>query len=298
MQIKTVFTIGDRDINEDAMVVDPQQNIFAVIDGATGLGGLPGSLASGLIKKALEKEAFSPLRDKIIEGNTDLRETTESSNKEQHLLEQIPKHERSSCGLAAIQIHKNEDGTAASMDWASAGDCMLFLQFKDQSIRQVTFDHIDRLDNEAIMLMQKEWDNYLNGISTIEDVSIEELKRKHQLFRKNVQELLQANRNKLNTPEGYGIIDGSHEAADFLEYGHIPLIAVNKILLLSDGLKLHSRRGSDQEETWLTTAKMAFEKGLDELEKYILQLEESDPACLFYPRLKQHDDKSGILIEL
>ncbi|AND42276.1 hypothetical protein [Cytobacillus oceanisediminis] len=73
---------------------------------------------------------------------------------------------------------------------------------------------------------------------------------------------------------------------------------MNKILWLSDGLKLHSHRDSDQEETWLTTAKVAFEKGLDDLEKNILKLEESDPACLFYPRLKQHDDKSGILIEL
>ncbi|WP_368297522.1 hypothetical protein [Cytobacillus firmus] len=66
---------------------------------------------------------------------------------------------------------------------------------------------------------------------------------------------LLANQNKPNTPEEYGIIDGAQEAADFLEYGHIPLLAVNKTLLLTDGLKLHSRRESDIEETLLTTAK-------------------------------------------
>lgn len=49
--------------------------------------------------------------------------------------------------------------------------------------------------------------------------SIEELQKNHQFFRENVQELLQANRNKLNTPEGYGIIDGSHEDADFRNMG-------------------------------------------------------------------------------
>jgi hypothetical protein len=77
---------------------------------------LPGSLASGLIKEALEKETHLLLKDMVLEGNIRLREATENANGGQPLFAQIPRHKRSSCGLAAIYIHKNEDGTATSMD--------------------------------------------------------------------------------------------------------------------------------------------------------------------------------------
>lgn len=113
---------------------------------------------------------------------------------------------------------------------------MLFLQFSDSSIRQITFDPIDRLDGAAISTIQKAWGDYLKKAPNIEDISIEEQKKMHNTFRENVQEMLQKNRNKLNTLEGYGIIDGEPQAEHYLEFEHIPLISVQKILLLSDGL--------------------------------------------------------------
>lgn len=250
MKISTVYQKGNRDINEDAIVVDTNKNIFAVIDGATGLGGLPGSLASGIIKESLEKDTPIEMKDKIIEGNIRLRAAAESNYGEQLSLEQIPKHKRSSCGLAAIKINKNPQGEASSIDFISAADCMLFLQFSDSSIRQITFDHIDKLDGVAISTIQKAWCDYLKIAPNIEDISIEKQKQMHNTFRENVQEMFQTNRNKLNTLEGYGIIDGDPPAEHYLEFGHIPLISVRKILLLSDGLKLHTHRESENQETW------------------------------------------------
>lgn len=38
--------------------------------------------------------------------------------------------------------------------------------------------------------------------------------------------------------------------------------------------------------------------GLNQLEKHINEIEESDPVCINYPRLKKHDDKTGIMIYL
>lgn len=295
MKICTVYTKGNREINEDAIVVDTDQNIFAVIDGATGLGGLPGSLASGIVKEYLEKNTSIPLIEKVKEGNKQLLAAAEKNIGTS--LDQIPKYKRSSCGLAAIQIHLDEEGKANSLDYVSAGDCMLFLEFKDGSIRQITYDHIDRFDTVAIQLMQNTWEKVLKEKS-IDSFSPEQLKEKQRELRGNVQHILQENRNKLNTIDGYGIIDGDHEAVKFFEYGRIPLISVNKILLLSDGLKIHTERTSTKQETWLTTAQSAFKSGLSELEKRIIKDEESDPACFYFPRLKQHDDKSGILIVL
>ncbi|MCM3244935.1 hypothetical protein M3598_19470 [Cytobacillus oceanisediminis] len=188
MKISTVYQKGNRDINEDAIVVDTNKNIFAVIDGATGLGGLPGSLASGIIKESLEKDTPIEMKDKIIEGNIRLRAAAESNYGEQLSLEQIPKHKRSSCGLAAIKINKNPQGEASSIDFISAADCMLFLQFSDSSIRQITFNHIDKLDGVAISTIQKAWCDYLKIAPNIEDISIEKQKQMHipleKMFRK------------------------------------------------------------------------------------------------------------------
>ncbi|USK38669.1 hypothetical protein LIS77_22725 [Cytobacillus firmus] len=59
----------------------------------------------------------------------------------QPLFAQIPRHKRSSYGLAAIHIHKNEDGTA-TLQWIrhQLVIACYFLQFKNHSIRQVTFN--------------------------------------------------------------------------------------------------------------------------------------------------------------
>lgn len=296
MKITTVYTKGKKKINEDAIVVNKKLGAFAVIDGATGLGGLSGSLASEIVKENLEKNHSLPLLQRVLEGNRQLRLVVEE--KVGVPLKEIPKYKRSSCGLAAIQIHKNSKGKAIAIDYVSAGDCMLFLQFNDNTIRQITYDHIERLDNMAITYMQKEWIQELKKIKDLDSIPEEKLIEKYQQLRRNIQELLQKNRNKLNTYEGYGIIDGDDDAGNYLEFGKIPLIFVKKILLLSDGLQLPSLSKVKSQETWLESAKIAFTSGIEELERYIIDLELSDPACIKYPRLSQSDDKSGILIEL
>lgn len=107
----------------------------------------------------------------------------------------------------------------------------------------------------------------------------------HEHFKSKILNFLQENRNNLNSLDGYGIIDGDDKAINFIEHGMIPFIAVNKILLLSDGLRLHSHREKRADSnTWLVSAKTAFSSGLDSLEKQLLTIENSDPACIYYPR--------------
>lgn len=299
MKINTVYRKGSREVNEDTIVVNEAEDIYAVIDGATGLGGLPGALASGIVGAELEKPAPLPLFEIMAEANKGLRLAVEKAYKDQGAalsLDQIPKHERSSCSVAAIKLHRNQAGKAISLEYVFAGDCMIFLQHKDSSIRQITYDHVDRLDEEAIAIMRSYWEKEFRT-RDIKATSIEELKRLHERFKSRIKNLLQNNRHKLNSPDGYGIIDGDEQAIGFMEYGRIPLIAVEGILLLSDGLKLHPHREEKTAtNTWLKAANMAFSSGLEELERHILEIEDSDPACIYYPRLKQHDDKSGILI--
>lgn len=54
MKINTVYKQGNRNINEDAYVVNEGAAIFAAIDGATGLEGVPGHVASGAVQKVLD----------------------------------------------------------------------------------------------------------------------------------------------------------------------------------------------------------------------------------------------------
>ena len=81
------------------------------------------------------------------EANQALKEETEHLTKIK--LDQVPKFERSTCGIAAIQLN-NEN----NLHYIASGDCMIFLEHKDGTIRSLTFDHLDRLDTKAIAAFQ------------------------------------------------------------------------------------------------------------------------------------------------
>jgi serine/threonine protein phosphatase PrpC len=288
--IDYIYKKGSRQQNEDAYVINRERGIFAAIDGATGLGGLSGDVAAKIVKDNLQKDSNTTLKEKVQAGNTQLRNKTEQLTNQS--LQNIPKHERSTCGLAAIQLNPY------TLDYISYGDCMLILQYADYSIRIVTYDHLDVLDSKSIQrlhqMLEKEEATRKLELNKLPEEQIELIYKKN---RSNLTPLLQENRNKLNTKEGYGIIDGSKESLEFMEYGSIPLINVQKILLLSDGLKMHNHRNDTTNKNgWELSANIAFRHGIKELFNQIMKIEVSDPACVEYPRLKQHDDKTGILI--
>ncbi|MFD1449031.1 hypothetical protein [Oceanobacillus profundus] len=96
--------------------------------------------------------------------------------------------------------------------------------------------------------------------------------------------------------DGYGIIDGSNETIGHIESGRISLRKVTKILLLSDGLALPVNEL--EQDSWLLSARIAFDEGLKSLLGEVEKREAEDPNCRMYPRLKQRDDKTGLLLEL
>ncbi|SFB19944.1 MULTISPECIES: hypothetical protein [unclassified Bacillus (in: firmicutes)] len=295
LNVEHVYRKGIGNINEDAYVLLEDEGIFSAIDGATGLGGLSGSIAAEILREAIAG-GTGQLVERVIKGNDKLREEAVSAFNKEQSFEDIPKHMRSSCGLAAVKINQVSERVQL-LDYVTAGDCILFVQYVDGRIRQVNIDHIDPLDGIAIKMLTSYWIERF-GEENPNALKEEEVFLIHKEFREKICEVLKINRNKLNTVEGYGIIDGSKEAEWFLEKGTIPLINVKKILLLSDGMKIHSPRKNPLSNEWLHTAEIAFAHGLEYLEKMVLDMENSDPACYDYPRLKKHDDKTGILVEL
>lgn len=291
MKIDVTYLKGSNDVNEDAYVVNKSERIFAVIDGATGLGGgLSGKLAADVIKTSLGRDNYGTLFSQVLVANEVLgdqvgKELGVSS------VNDIPKYKRSSCGISAVRIVGNR------IEYVHAGDCMLFVQYKDGTIRHVTYDKLFRLDEIALLEFKRCWDRRLVGGENPSLWDEEKITLTLKEIMGEIEGILKENRNKINEFDGYCALDGSEDVKEYLEYGFLSLSGVSKILLLTDGLQLISS-GSDSFKVWDDTARFAFENGLHSLEKIVTSLEESDPACYIYPRFKLSDDKTGILINL
>ncbi|MCT1902090.1 protein phosphatase 2C domain-containing protein [Oceanobacillus sojae] len=277
-----VYKQGSNPTNEDAYVVNQEKELFAVIDGATGLGGLPGKIAAETIQNGFDTGDFEDsLIERISKGNTKLAKKTKQELGQG--IEEITKEKRSACGIAAIQIHENY------MEYAQSGDCMIFVAYQDGGIQSLSYDHVMRLDKKAIFELYNAIDKRINP-----EISGEAFQEIYQEEKERIIPILKANREKLNTRGGYSIIDGTAEAMEYLTYGRIPLHQVEKILLLTDGMQLHGMEG----DVWKDSANFAFKHGIDSLLDYVVQQEEADIFLKKYPRLKHADDKTGILVEL
>lgn len=282
MKINTVYKQGNRNINEDAYVVNEGAGIFAAIDGATGLEGVPGHVASGAVQKVLD----AAIKGESLENRVKAANQLVGEETVKYLglggsatIGDVPKEKRSTCALAAILT----DMDHLLLDYVHAADCMIFLQYENGDIRTVTYDLLHHFDQKAI-----------NEIVALRKQKGDQVEMAEA--REDVRPMLIENRSLLNTNDGYGVIDGSDAALNHLESGRISLKKVTGILLLSDGLMLPT--GLEESDAWKQSAAIAFHSGLDGLLHEVEKRENRDPECVAYPRLKMNDDKTGVLIEL
>lgn len=285
MLITKIYKKGLGKINEDAYTINKQANLYAVMDGATGLDGIPGHIASYAVAKEFEQNNNSlPLLDRLKHANKQVKKEN-VKYASTYILKDLPKHfhqinkaQRSSTGIAAIQLNETE----TFFDYVHAGDCMIFLQYKNGDIRTLTHDHIHAFDHRVLQVIQQFQQNPSN-----QPISFDEMRLK-------TLPLLIENRAKLNTIDGYGIIDGSEEAIQYLECGKVLLHNVAQVLLLSDGLQIPTTE--TEENPWELAAKVAFEEGLFALLDIVNEKEHADPHGVRYPRFKFADDKTALLL--
>lgn len=286
-----VYQQGVSLANEDRYLIKEEQRLFAVMDGAMGIGDLTGELAAQTISDTLSTlKGQESLLEKVQEANQRLGQKMLELTSMQNITE-IPKPDRSSTGIAAVRFLENHQ-----IEYVHSGDCMIFVEYEDGSVRALTYDAFSILDQTAInkrvqLLEEKRAGEDPNTWSE------EKQKEVNQEILRETKDILRSLRSTLNTPKGYPMIDGSPEAIDYLEYGRLPLIRIQKVLLLTDGLVLPHIKGAP-EVIWLETAKFAFRKGLAALNEKVIELEEEDPTGYLYPRFKKSDDKTGILVKL
>jgi hypothetical protein len=291
LRYDVVYEKGVNAENEDAFVANQNAFVFTVIDGATGLGSLSGKMAADIIKETFDHGNMNQSLLEIIDiGNKKIGLSVSEILKINDF-HSISKENRSSCGIAAIKIINNR------MEYVHCGDCMIFIEYENHEIRQITYDHLAKLDGAAIQLFKEAAELKLNDETDPNKWNDEDIFHFLKETKKEVLPTIIENRRKLNTPGGYGVLDGSPEALEYLDYGILSLQDAKKILLISDGLQIPVHKASGQ-APWIKTAEFAFKYGLEALKDEVNRLENSDKACYKNPRLKFADDKTGILIEL
>lgn len=283
MKIQTISTQGNGVWNEDSIIVNDTIHLYGVIDGATslepyrGLGGETGGyLAAQVIAKIVTNmsqdnigQKLSP-QNMLLQANLRLRSEMLKAGVDVNRKEQL----WSAC---ALLVRVND----TYVEFAHAGDCMLIAMYEDGAIRLVTRDQLEVVDRPTRQLWAE---GVASGLTSHDEL--------WQLLKPQIH----AGRALMNTVNGYSVLNGEPELADHMEYGRISRAQLTSLILFSDGLIDPQREHSLEQELKQIVLRIKS-MGLENYIQWLIQVEESDPACLKFPRVKKSDDKTAIYLE-
>ncbi|NJJ39073.1 protein phosphatase 2C domain-containing protein [Paenibacillus apii] len=273
---------GTGEWNEDAVILNEELKLYGVVDGATSLvpfrgegNKTGGRLASQIVK--LYAESVTPAEFRGMAAL--LRDANHRLGQEMKRCGINPqsKDELWTAGAALVRI------TDAAVEFIQAGDCMIYAIYEDGAIRAITRDHVAAIDHESKRI-------WIDGIEA-------GVRSKDQLW-ETVKPVIAANKQKMNTAEGYSVLNGMAEAEQFFEYGRINRIRLQSLLLVSDGLFYPEEGETSEEDGVKSMVREVRQTGLSRYAEWLLQLEREDAECIRYPRFKVSDDKTGIYIRL
>ncbi|MBW7456980.1 protein phosphatase 2C domain-containing protein [Paenibacillus sepulcri] len=279
MKLTSVTVKGVSPWNEDSLIVNEEAGLFGVVDGATSLvpytgagGETGGYLAARLIADycdAQEGVAVSPL-GLLEEANRLLRARMLDAGIR-------PERKEELWSACAVLIHIGEKW----IEFAHAGDCMLAAYYSDGTIRIITHDQLAHVDDWTKAVWAE---GVQAGLAT-----------RAELWEYAKPQIIKG-RDLANAPGGYAVLNGDPAFVDYAEFGRISRTNIESLLLLSDGLYIPKQAGESDREGALEIAVKVREMGLQSYIDWLLALEESDPDCVIYPRVKKSDDKTAIVI--
>lgn len=272
LSVEQLSEKGVRD-NEDALLVDQDAGLFAVFDGASAL--VPFRSPDG---KTGARIAAETARDSFMEHPEEsLRALAQAANiaiQSQHLRYGIDLSDpvnRFSCTLAAAQIR---DGVLAIMQNA---DSLVLVKDVEGNV-SVPLGYTDH--DLPIMTRWKELaDQGRTDMRAVLDRDILAL------------------RERANTPDGYGVLNGDPAAIEACKLTSIALGTVASVLILTDGLFL-PKEDPGAEDKWSQYFDICEERGLQGLLQTVRSIEKTDPELKVFPRYKIHDDATGIYLKL
>ncbi|WGG46375.1 protein phosphatase 2C domain-containing protein [Rossellomorea sp. DA94] len=280
MKLHHITIKGDGPLNEDALIFNEGQSLFGVADGVSSLVPFTskehltgGYIASQTVKDALES---------IESGDQSLYEALTRTNERLHMKMtdyQIDGNRKEHLwGTALATVRVGDSG----IEFIQTGDCMILAVYESGEVRPLTRLQVEHLEETAIEMWRE---------------CIRRGFRKKDEIMPHVKEQLIANRQLSNAEGGYGVLNGEPEAVKYFEYGKINKVGLSHLILLTDGLFLPAESIPEGEPYWEFTACSILEKGIEKYAADLIDLEESDPECITYPRFKKSDDKAGIVMD-
>jgi len=265
--MKIGFIFDESSSKEDLYLI--KDNLFVVFDGFNSLDKFVDrdGRTGGLIAATIAKNEFS-------KNDKSLKELTARANKkikERMLALNIDINKKNSLWgvvLTAVRIKDN------SFEWAQIGDSLILVIYKDYSFKLPVKDY--NHDKEVLNLWKE--------LGEQKKENIRELIDKGPLI-----EL----RGKMN--KTYGVLNGEEEAISFLHVEEENLQDIKHILLFTDGLII-PKENPLEDDDWGLFVKLFLEGGIENIKKFIRNLQKNDPKCWKYPRYKQYDDIAAISI--
>jgi serine/threonine protein phosphatase PrpC len=266
MKIETIYDDGVGAINEDSLLTaDPT---FGVFDGASGME--PYTNAEGktgaAIASSLASETFSSSEKSLVELAGDANRAIRNAMQEAGI---DTSRKTALWATSGAVVRINEGG----FDWLRIGDCLILTISKDGTFFVYNNDH--NPDLESLVMWQ------------------ELAAKKTENIRELLTEQMLKVRNRVNID--YGDLNGDESMEKFLKSGTVPLADIAHILLFTDGLFL-PKEDPKQPDDFRAFVDLFLEGGLQRIQDFVRETENSDPKCWKYPRFKQHDDIAGVAI--
>ncbi|SFJ43222.1 Protein phosphatase 2C [Paenibacillus sp. UNC496MF] len=267
--------------NEDAVVREERLGLFGVLDGATSLapyrgpgGETGGYLAARHAAEACRSDelAGASLHELLTFANARLR----TAMAEAGISPDVPEALWSACA-AIVRVGPTW------IEYAQLGDCMIAVYYEDGTIRILTHDQLAHVDDRTKAV-------WLQGVQA-------GLRTKAELWDHTKGQII-AGRALANRRGGYGSLNGDPACADFVETGRISTSNVAALLLFTDGLYMPKPPGESDKDSAIEIAALVREKGLRPYMNWVAELEETDPDCTRFPRVKKSDDKTAVWISL
>ncbi|HKL10263.1 MAG TPA: protein phosphatase 2C domain-containing protein [Clostridia bacterium] len=190
-------------------------------------------------------------------------------------INELGKLDRASAGIAVVRIN---NGNVESF---VLGDVEINIK-TDKGIVTLVDGKVEALDKKVMDMIfdnpNREMEFSFNGYTK------EELR------------VLRENRSKMNSEDGYYILEHDVSAIKNGIYEEYQLDNVKEILMMSDGFSsIHNKYKLLSVEDLLAKSK---NEGIESILKTIRDIEKSDPGIETYKRLQRHDDATAVYIRM
>jgi len=273
------LSIGAADVNEDRA---GQHDVLAwVIDGATDIGTEPlaGSATDAdWIAGEIDRWLADPgTALPAVLGELPVALATEMARRFAAVRRRAPADRFEYPCAAGVVVRDS----GARLDYVSVGDCTILAREGGRAIR-VGADARDPGDRWLA--------NAVQAFQTTSQTADAAEQRSH------VWPAVRAHRNRLNLPDGFGVLSIVPPPAAFVRSGSMAALPGSHVLLASDGLMRLVDVYHDVDDAALLDT--ACRDGLSALGRRLRAIEAADADNRKHPRAKTRDDATGLLLRI